>query len=114
MIESLVAERYLAVDDIDDGRALGAALAHMATLEVAGKHDVRVGVQHRALVDVPKRPIVVSVPGELLERAGRIVVVVGVAAKTRVQQADVREPGTGAGYPAARFSVTDRVAKLWP
>ena len=92
-----MAERHLAVDDIDNSRALRTALAHVATLKVAGEDDVRVGVQHCALVDVPERPIVVSVPGELLERAGRIVVVVGVAAKARVQQADVREPRDRSG-----------------
>ena len=79
----------------------------MPTLKVSGEDDVRVLVQHGALMDMAQGPIVVASRDELLQATGGVVVVVGVAAKARVQQANVDQIRYGRGIAGCQI-VGDR------
>src|SRR5207237_711861 len=67
VIERAMREADLIVDDLDDGCALRPTLAHVAALEVAGEDHVRTLVQDGALVDVAKRPVVVTACDEVVK-----------------------------------------------
>ena len=80
----------LTIAHCDDGCALGSRFPRAASLQIAGIDDVRIGVQHRAAVDMAQRPIVIAMIDELLDRARRIGRVIALAALAGgMQHADI-------------------------
>ena len=84
---------HRAVPNGDQLGRLWPGLTDVATLKVTAKHDMRIFVQHTALVDMGKSPVVVALIYELLQRARRVILVRTVhPAKRRVQDSDVEVP----------------------
>jgi hypothetical protein len=71
------------------GGALRPLLVDVAPLQIARKHHPgRMPVQLAPQMDMPQRPVIVAVRGELLDRAGGVAAVVGVLGGG-VQQPDI-------------------------
>lgn len=79
-----------AVTDFDQNGPLGPRLSWVSALKVARIDDVRVLAEHGMSMDVAQCPIVITMIGELLGRAGRIASVMTFAARTgRVENANI-------------------------
>src|SRR5271154_3096832 len=80
--------------------ALGTGLADVPALDVAREYDGRLLVQDLALMDVPQRPVVVSLGNQSVDRAGGIVAVTIATRRAGMQQTDVEAAllGDGIGF----------------
>ena len=85
----------LPIGHLDQHAALGPRLAGVPALGIAGIDDVRLAVENLKVVHMAEGPIVVALGDQLFDRAGGVVVVVGVAAGIGVQQPDVETVGHG-------------------
>src|SRR3954454_8027978 len=69
----------------------------MASLDIAGIDDIRIGAENLAIVHVSQRPILVSLVGERLQRTRRIVCLFGDPGEVRVQHSNIEEVRERAG-----------------
>src|SRR5208337_2885704 len=68
-------------------------LLSVAALNIARIHNVGIGAKNLPVVNMAESPVLVSLVFQRLERAGRIICVLGQARKIRVQYSDVEEVG---------------------
>ena len=80
---------HLPILDRHDHCPLGAGLSDRATLDVAGEHDVGFLADHLELVNMAERPVLVAARLQVLEAAGRVVLVPPAPGERGVQHADV-------------------------
>jgi hypothetical protein len=81
--------------DRDQEAAFGPGLSHMTALSVAREQDPWIFMQNLVLVDVAKRPVVVSLGQKALDGAGGIWLVPLTTVDTGMQQAYVEEGRIG-------------------
>src|SRR5687768_11655759 len=86
---------YLAVLDCNEGDAFGAALADMAALKIAAKHDMRPFMQDRGVVNMRERPVIIAFVDQILDGARRIIGMASHSAEASVQDTDVEAAGDG-------------------
>jgi len=78
------------VIDLNEISALRARLANVPTLQVTGENNRRICFSNGLpLVNVAQRPVIVTVIGQLLWRAGRVAIVSFHVHKRRMQKADI-------------------------
>ena len=85
----------LAVLDRNQRSAFRAALANVATLQIAAEHDMRLLVEDCGLVHMRERPIVIALVDHIFDGARRIVRMSRHSAQAGVQDADVEAARNG-------------------
>jgi hypothetical protein len=83
--------------EAEEGAALGAGLAGVAALQVAGVDDPGVAVQDLGAVDVAEGPVVVAVADQLGDGAGGVVAVLAAGDGVGVEDAEVEEVAAAGG-----------------
>ena len=87
----------LAVVDGNDQAALGAGLANMAALQIAGKINVLFVTESLALMDMAQGPIVVAFEPQIVERARGVAFVPFAPRAASMQQTNIEMAGRGLG-----------------
>ena len=101
--------------DLDQHAALGAVLVDMASLDIAGKNDFRLAVEHFVPVGVPQGPVIVVFGNQARDGAGGVRLMPLAAGRTGVQAGRCSAfPPPPVGMRPKGLPARPPVAKLWP
>ena len=92
----------------DEAGTFGTSLADVPSLQVTGKDYMWPLMKHLGLMHMAKRPVVVPLVHEIIERAWRVVLMAAHATKPGVQDADVE--GTGNRFRIRQRQIVGNIA----